>query len=208
VFVSFYDKLYVYSIKTRTWTTWESTVVGTIGEIFPIPGEQGVEPSAYTYSVDPREAALYKIVDIVDTATEEMDCTVITKNYDYRSPARFKRLFGWKVDCLVKTELDSLVEPISFVAAKTWTDLSAYSWSVLKSWLRPLEDPYQIPDSVITESLISGRKVITFLKSCRFRQVNFKLVGTTNGSSTEAPLRIFNIITAVKDKAKVSAQVS
>ena len=61
LFVSFYDVTYVYSLRTRTWSIWSSSVLENIGRVILVPGEQNVVPLAYTYSTKPRENTLSKI---------------------------------------------------------------------------------------------------------------------------------------------------
>jgi hypothetical protein len=65
-----------------------------------------------------------------------------------------------------------------------------------------------VVDPVSTAGAGNGRKFIKFLKSIRFRQVSFKLEATTDGSTTTAPIRIFNIVTRTAEKQGVSKKIS
>lgn len=210
VFVAFYDKMFVYSLRTRTWCTWESTVLTNIGRILPIPGQQGVEPVAYTYSTTPRTTALYRITDGVDDATESMTCTLVTKNYDYLSPAKFKRLYWWGADVISKVGVSVIASPVTYVTATTWSQVSAMTWLSVagNAWSRPLNVDISVADSVSTQGITGGRKFIKFLKSLRFRQISFTVTATTDGSSATAPVRVFSLVTFVKDKEIVTKRIS
>lgn len=211
LFVSFFDVTYVYSLRTRTWSIWKSSVLENIGRVVLVPGEQNVVPLAYTYSTKPRENTLYKIEDrVADTVGESMVCTMQTKNYDYQVSQRFKRLFWWGVDAYIRTGIDAYALPVSYSARVTWDQLAAYTWDQLSvyTWDRPLDVSLVIADTVSTQGITGGRKFIKFLKSLRFRQVAFRLVATTEGTSATAPVRVYNIMTMVKDKQTVSKRIS
>lgn len=208
IFVAFYDKLFVYSLRTRTWCTWESTLLTNIGRMLPLPGSQAVIPEAYTYSTTPRANALYRIKDEFGSATETMTCRATTKNYDYLSPSKFKRLFWWGADVISKVGIDVSAHPVTYVTTVTWDQLAAYDWDELETWDRPLDIPSVVADSVLTQGLTGGRKFIKFLKALRFRQISFTLEVETNGDITTAPVRIFNLVTFVRDKQTVSKRIS
>lgn len=213
LFVTFYDTTFVYSLKTRTWTTWQSDVLSNIGRVLPIPGQQGVQPVAYTYSTVPRTSDLYKISDFITADSEEMTCILKTKNYDYLTPNKFKRLFWWGVDVLCKTAINAEVTPITYVTSVTWNDvknsgLTIDQLAATGTWDRPLDVTYAVSELVSTSSVIGDRKYVKFMKSLRFRLVNFKLSISTDGSSAEAPVRVFRLLTGVRDKQLVSDRIS
>lgn len=211
VFVAFFDRTYVYSLKTRTWSEWKSAVLLNIGRIIaPPPNIAGTEFPAYTYSTTPRATMLYTVSDTLSSASEDMVCSFQTKNYDYQTTQRFKRLFGWGLDGLIRTSVTATVLPVSYAVAVTWDQLANYTWDQIagNTWDRPLDVSLAIADTVTTEGVTGGRKYIQFLKSLRFRQVAFRVVATTNGTVDQSPVHIYNLMSFVKDKEKVSRKIS
>lgn len=215
LFVQYYDKTYVYSLNTRTWSTWQSNDLEFMGRFWAIPGEQGTLPTAYTYrTAKTGFLGLYICKDGITSATESMTCSLVTKNYDYMSSARFKRLVSWGVDLISKVDITATVTPVVYATSVTWGELKAnhITWDFLKSggytWDRLTNFSVTVVDPVSTAGSGTGRKFIKFLKSVRFRQVSFKLEATTNGDTTTAPVRIFNIVTRVADKQYVSKKIS
>lgn len=215
LFVQYYDVTYVYSLKTRTWSVWDSTAVDFMGRFWAIPGQQGSLPTAYTYrTAKTGFLGLYTCKDGITTDSEDMTCTVVTKNYDYMSSARFKRLVSWGVDLISKVDVTATVSPVTYSTAVTWDQLknAGITWDFLKNggytWDRPMDFSVTVVDPVSTAGSGTGRKFIKFLKSIRFRQVSFKLEVMTDGSTSTAPIRIFNIMTRVADKQYVSKKIS
>lgn len=215
VFVQFYDVTYVYSMNTRSWSVWDSTVCPYMGRVFAIPGEQGTLPKAYTYTANSSDSkSLYSIVDAVTAATEPISCKVTTKNYDYLNSMSYKRLVSWGADLISKVAVTSKVTPITYGATVTWDYLknNGITWGSLKdggfTWDRLIDKSVSVTDTVSTAGSASGRKYVKFPKSTRGRQFSFEITATTMGDTTTAPVRIFNIMTRVAEKQDVSKRVS
>lgn len=215
IIVQYYDMTFVYSLRTRTWSTWESTSIDFMGRFYPIPGMQGNEPTAYTYRTSKvGYLGLYIIKDVVGVAKETMTCTVLTKNYDYLSSAKYKRLVSWGADLISKVAITGKATPVTYSTAVTWDQLFnlGITWDSRKdggyTWDRPLDFSVQSVDPVATADQASGRKFIKFLKSLRFRQISFELSAVTDGDTLTAPVRIFNIVTRIADKQYVSKKIN
>lgn len=210
LFISYYDKTFVYSLQTRTWCEWDSSLLTNIGKILPLPGSQGVMPTAYTYSTLPRTNKLYRINDYLTSDTETIVCHFKTKNYDYLTPHRFKKLFWWGADVLCRTGLVAEVQPIVYSTAVTWGEMTAggYLWNHGGTWDRPLDISYVVEDTVSTQGTTGERKYVKFFKTLRFRMISFRIEATTNGSTTQAPVRVYRLMTGVRDKAPVSKRIS
>lgn len=137
VIVEYFDQTYVYSLRTRSWTVWDSTVAPFLGRFWPIPGRQTSEPTAYTYSTAKTGyLGLFIIKDAITSTQEEMLCRVVTKNYDYLNSARFKRLIGWGVDTISKIKIDAYAVPVTYATDITWDRLrngpggdGGYAWA-------------------------------------------------------------------------------
>ncbi|QSJ04769.1 hypothetical protein [Cellulosimicrobium phage DS1] len=125
LFIQFYEKTYVYSLKVGTWSVWESDLIDNMGRLWPIPNQQGERPVAYTYRTGKTGfLGLYRIVDAVGAESEPMVCRVKTKNYDYGSPGNFKALKNWGVNVISKVGLDAAAEPIAWAnSTVTWDRL-------------------------------------------------------------------------------------
>lgn len=230
LFVAYFDVCYVYNIRTRTWSKWESTNAVTVGPVFPIPYQQNEKPAAYLYSTQPLGSVpsreLYKVVDAVEagvagdtTTTELMQCTMLTKNYDYQSPAKFKRLRMWMADTITKADIQVVAKPVQYGRMVTWEDLETdpagplapgYSWDdiSMNTWDQPLDKSVEVADSVQIEDVGDGRKLVKFLKSLRFRQISYQITAETYGNTDTAPVRIFSLITPIREKQGVSKKVS
>ena len=217
LFVSFYDTTYVWSIRTGTWATWSSATFNNMAKVYPLPSAQAVSPQAYTYSRTPRSASLYKIVDEVGAGAETMVCTVSTKNYDFDTTSRYKRLFYWEADCIAKSRVTGTATPVQYASTVTWGALAAYTWGQvgISTWGRlsgevsGTDIVAQRIDIAETSGLTGERKLIKLGdRSLRFRQIGFKIEMGTDGSSSTAPVRLFKLVTWVKTKQSVSGRIS
>lgn len=220
IFVTYYDKLYVYSLITRTWSEWESPKVATFGRFFPVP-ELAATASAYLFSTQPAgESEAVKLFRIYDslvtliptdaTNSEDMACSLETKNYDFQSPSRFKRLRMWGVDALLRNDINVIAKPVAYGQQVTWGFLGGYTWGQVgaSTWGRLLNPAYVVADSVTVDTISAERKWIKFLKSLRFRQIAFRIEAMTSGTQQDAPIRIFNISTDVKEKQLVPGKIN
>lgn len=211
LFVSFYGNTYVWSVKTRAWTTWSSSVLGAMGRVYSIPDQQAVDPMAYTHSALTGANGLYSITDVVTTATEDMTCTIVTKNYDYQTASSFKRLFMWGVDCIARDDVTGTVTPVQYSSQITWGQAKLRTWGTAKqfTWGRGANVSYTKTDPVGIQGTTGERK---FLKlgpiSLRFRQVGFTIEMKTDGGILTAPARLFNLQTWVKEAQGVVKRIS
>lgn len=223
LFVQFYDETYVYALKSGTWSQWESEVVGFMGRMWPIPSEQGDKPRALTYpTTRTGRIGLYQCIDAIGSATEEITCTVVTKNFDYNTSAAFKALKSWGVDVISKVEIEAAALPVTYATDVTWDRLKlgpggdlpggGFTWGFLKSsgatWDRLIEPAVTVTDQVATEGSGPGRKYIKFRQALRFRQIGFRIEAKTMGDTATAPFILFNLMTYVADKQKVSKRIS
>lgn len=210
IFVGFYDRMHVYSLRTRSWSVWASSVLENIGPIFPIPGQQDVEPTAYTYSTLSGSRDLYEIKDAWTTNTEEMVCSFKTKNYDYQNPHAFKRIWWWNADVITTSNVRAELHPIRFSTRPTWEEVANHTWEEIAeyTWGALLAEDNITMDEVIIEDATEGRKLIKFPKDQRFRQIAFRMEFDTDGSFRTAPVRVFSLTTFVRDKQKVTQKIN
>lgn len=219
IIFSFFDRLYVFGLRTRTWTTWKSDTFGAIGKLISSPAtsenESAICHSSASVPVAPgRTAATLLITDTFNDEVEQMTCTLQTKNFNYEASSIYKRLFSWGVDAIFRGEVTATAVPITFNYNVTWGTLrlSGTTWGSRRlggfTWGQPTTDGLSEETVVDTSGVSNSRKFIKFKKSLRFRQIRFKLEFSSNGSSTQAPVRVFSLMTYVKPKEKVSKQIT
>lgn len=134
LFVNYFGRTLVYNLITRVWCEWQSpSRAGSIGRLFTFPVQVGTSQQAFLYSVEPLGSAkgrmLYRISDQFDSTgnddytTENYTCHFETKNYDYKSPSKFKRLGLWGADILSRTNIDVQAKPVTYGRPVTWDTL-------------------------------------------------------------------------------------
>lgn len=134
-------------------------------------------------------------------------CIITTKDYDMADPVRYKRLFWWGCDALTGNDITADVQPISLAFQPTWDDLGSNTWNDLNIWNALLSEPS------VTQTVIPGDgnfligKAFKFLKSLRFRKVNFSVLMLSDGTSLEAA-KLFSILGIVKTKQVITQKVS
>lgn len=215
VIFSYYEKMYVYNLRTRTWTTWSSTVFGPIGQIIKQETGSGAAVGITHKSVAVaagagRTAETLRITDETANVTENMTCIVQTKNFNYQASSVYKRLFWWGIDASFKQTVTGLAYPITYNFTATWQRMLGVTWGSRTSftWFRPFSEPaFSETDIDVTGDLI-GRKFIKFFKSLRFRQIYYRVEFESDGSLTSAPVRLFSLMTYVNPKETVSRSVS
>jgi len=206
--VRYYSKVYVFGLRTRTWTQWESLL--PFGPLLPAPSNvtQAVNNQYYGGSASTNNHKLYRIDDGFGISrTEPITCYIKTKNYDVAVSHKYKRLFWWGVDVNTINPVSGAVTPVIFSFVPTWGMLAQYTWGELATWGSPLNSATVRTDGVVTNS--GGiRRFIKFLKGIRFRQVYFEVTLTNDGTSSEAPVRLFNLTIIVDTKEDVVQSVS
>lgn len=210
--VQYYDEMFVYKLKTRTWSMWQSKneYLKYIGKFWHDPASPSDRPSAYLTSSRRAVNRIFQITDGVSNVAEDMDCHVTTKNYDYNTSSRFKRLFWWGVDIVANVSIRCELLPVFYGQRRTWEFMSQFTWGeATGTWAEPA--PASRPDytyAVPVGGLSFGRKFVKLPQAIRFRQLAFRVSGTTKGDIETAPLKLFSITTFVKDKQKMVKKIS
>lgn len=216
IIFSYFNNLYVYGLRTRSWSIWTSETHGPIGEIFvAVTDEEQEEAITFTsaiipYTGSPRTVATLHITDKITQEAENFVCTIQTKNYNYQVASVYKRLFWWGADAIFRGTVTAKATPITFSQAVYWSGLAALEWGDIS--LFTWEQPANLSIAVETVRTTAGnsaiRKFVKFLKSLRFRQINYRLEFDTDGSINTAPVRLFSLITYVRAHEKVSKTVT
>jgi hypothetical protein len=195
---------------------WKSSTYGSLGQFFTRSNTQDKSiVLGHKNTVVPaggsRVAPLLQITDEFASVQETMECKIQTKNFNYQASAIFKRLFWWGLDATFKGTVVGTAVPISqsFTVSwqtlfdnETWNSMLQYTWGSPQDGSPPI-------NTSVTESAVTFRRIfVKFLKSLRFRQIFFRVSFTTNGSATEAPVRLFSLTTYVNPKQTVSKEIS
>lgn len=219
--VKYYNRIYSYGLKTRTWTRWESTSINlhNFGPLvsFPSNPTESVNVKYYSGSSILSNKQVYCIQDGYDSGTIEetlagtytIFCTLLTKNFDVADSHHFKKLMWWGADILTTQGIVGFATPIVSSYRIRWRDLSALTWDSLstKTWLQPLDSSPNIT-TTITDLTVVNRKFVKFLKTLRFRQISFSLILKNNGSTLQGPCRVFTLTAIIGSKQTVGKQVN
>ena len=216
IMFTYFDQIFVYNLRTRSWTVWKSQTYGSLGQFFTRSNTQDKNiilghKNTVVAPGGSRATPLLQITDEYDAVQETMECRIQTKNFNYQASSIYKRLFWWGLDAQFKGTVVGTAVPItqSFTVSwqtlfnsETWNSMLQYTWGSPQDGSPPI-------NTSVTESAVTFRRIFTkFLKSLRFRQIFFRVLFTTNGSSTEAPVRLFSLTTYVNPKQTVTKEVS
>lgn len=212
--VRYFNRVYVYGLRTRTWSRWlsSSSNLHYIGPIIAFPSNvsNAINDRYYAGSCISTVKNMVRINDGVDNSIDERDlsvstdiiCTIISKNYDIAVSHMFKRLFWWGADVLTSRDVTGAATPITATFQVTWDDLAGVSWDALNTWDYPLSSPTSITTPVSTGSGVQ-RKFVKFSKGLRFRQINFSIILKSTGKTSDGPARLYSISVLLKSTATV-----
>lgn len=217
-----HDYQYVFNRILRVWTSWVRSDGHTVGRLIELHASTTQLPKAFGFLTDsasffssgstPSAHLLVMTDGYLSGVAETMVCKVTTKMYGYGAEAQYKRLFWWGVDASFYGELDVWVQPLVLNASVTWGQLitRGITWGALLKYT--WGDP--VPPIVATDSAdgISGgyvrRRFAKFLKSLRFRQIQYHMEFHSDGTPSTAPTRLFALTTFVSLKEHVFDKVS
>jgi hypothetical protein len=122
---------------------------------------------------------------------------------------QYKRLWWWGADVTTDNDIIGKATPIVVSFNVTWGDLAAFTWGDLadNTWGQPLSVPSTI-ETVASTGTGTNRRFAKFLKSLRYRQINFEIILTTEGSLADGPARLFTLTVITETKQAVVKAVS
>lgn len=219
--IRFFNKIYVYGLRTRTWSTWSSVneTLHNFGPLmaFPTNAAQASNTKYYAGSSITQHENVFYILDGYNSTDQEktlstnydITCTATTKNYDLADSHHFKKLMWWGADILTTRNISGLANPIIQSFGVTWTQMAANTWSfyATRTWGQPLTIAPTITTD-ITNTVDAGRMFVKFLKTLRFRQINFTVKLLTNGTTGQGPPRLFTLTAMIGSKQTVTKQVN
>lgn len=222
LYVRYFNRLYVYHLRLRAWTRYESAdeSINYIGRVIRLDNtntdlnrgyESYVACSALGKVTDPvgfgtsgawkGYMKIFIMEDRYEFKTEygdsaspgsDINCSMITKAFDVGLSHRFKRLLHWGIDCITGRDVTGTVYPFSVFYKVTWNQLHSYQWHQLNTWQFPL---FSIPSVTVTQPQGAGlvRRFIRFGRSIRFRLLQFKVELVTTGNTVDGPARLYSI---------------
>lgn len=208
--VKYYARIYVFGLKAKVWTRWDAGTryIGPAVAV-PIRAEAQATPEYVLASNVSTANIIYGFRDIIDSMnTETINCLVKTKNYDIGVPHRYKRLHWWGADVSTISAVTGTAQPIIVNFSVTWGQLSAYKWGQISgnTWGQPLNLPIIIETIVGAQSAL--RKFVKFKKPLRFRQVNFQVEFSYNGTNAQGPIRFFTLTAIIGTRQHVSKSLT
>lgn len=150
----------------------------------------------------------YEFKDDFSTASEVIFCSLVSKVYDYGVPYGFKRLYWWGADILSKSKITFKVMPVAYSVPVTWGQLASIPFSQYLTWGHPLDVSIDVTDTASGANPSYYRTFVKLLKGLRFRQVQFTLESTSDGTTDTGPLRVFSLTSFVDNKEIVSKKVA
>lgn len=218
VIFRYYDTQYVYGTKTRAWAKWLSSRTPDYLIKSPIIDvATGIETyyagNYLTLAAGSPADSLFRIKDtITATDSESFTASVRSKVYSMDVPYSFKRLMWWGMDTLAKAHIDVSVIPVTYSTPVTVAALESYTLAQLQAAGstvgRPLDVSITISDAVDIKNTNGVRTFIKYLKSLRFRQVQFTVSSTLDGTTMTGPLEIYSMVAYVINKQLVSKKIN
>lgn len=216
VLFHYYDTVYAFNLMTRTWSTWVTDTFSAIGRCVEYSdiGDDFEVIGFSSVTVPPGAERSAKVLSVLDNATpdrsENFRCTALTKNFNYDAGSQYKRLFWWGADALFKGSIVGTATPITYKRQITWGEILTKTWDDLRdfTWGQPQSGTQEIVTDRDALATGANRYFSKFKKSLRFRQINYKVVFETDGSSDTAPVRLFNLMTYVRGKEQVVKAIS
>lgn len=193
IFVDDYVQLYTSGDVLKESTKFRVTNKVSFGgftNIFLTPN-----PAAFTIATDKLKAI------------PTINCRIKTKNFDMAISHQFKRLWWWGADVSTDRDIRGIASPVVFSFNVTWAQLSAYRWNQLNTWAQPLTTPSSV-ETIWSTGTGTDRRFAKFLKSLRYRQINFEVRLVTEGSSVDGPARLFTMMIITESKQVVPKAVN
>lgn len=219
--VRYYNRIYVYGLRTRTWSRWESedTNLHNFGPVVGIPSNvvNDINDPYYAGSSILSNDKVYLMKDGFSSTDREVsggvdktiNSSITTKNYDLANPYQFKKLYWWGADVSTNTSITGTVNPIVFGFLPTWSMLSVFTWGSFTTvtWSSLLGNP-SVSSTVSAVGSGNLRRFIKFPRTLRYRQINFQVEFTCSGSTEDSPVKIFSLIAVTATKETLSKALS
>ncbi len=218
--IVFYSgNIYVFQLKTGTWSTWSTQTGFAYARTVPSPPDvidKALEAWVISNKAATGTRSIYRICDHFhqNDGPEQMTCSIRTKIYDFDAPNEWKRLYWWAAEIMAVGEVTARVFPVSLdtTTQSSWDHLATFTWDQLAAVLDGWDNPAPFPPNIETKSTFTWvrpeRLNLKLDHALRFRRVYFELYVTTDGTASTAPAQIFSITPMIGAKAKSSERIS
>lgn len=217
----YYKKIYSFGLRTRTWTEFKFSTTNNeqwVGALVRWPSSSGGIYNLDVYyggSVISNDIKTFKLQNGYDATTSEsatITCSMTTKNFDsaygrryriFSFGQRYKKMHWWGADVVTSQSVTGIATPVVTNFQVTWAQAKTYTWSQLNTWGQPL---LSIPGVSTTwpSPGSNARHFVKFMKSLRYRQVNFQIIMSTDGTLNTGPARLFGILNVMEVKQVVT----
>jgi len=216
VIARYYDSHYVYNTKTKAFTLWTSSLTPDQFIKSPIVDtttgiDTYIAGNYFKYPGGAQSAKLFLMKDAT-TATdlENFTCSIQTKVYAFNVPYTFKRMMWWGVDLLARSTMIVTAIPIAYGIPVYWKSLPPRRWADMPpgTWGAPLDVSISISDNAGIHNALGKRMFVKFLKSLRFRQLQFVISSDLDGTTNTGPFQIYSITAFIVNKQLVPAKIN
>ena len=209
--VWFSGTTYVLNLDTGTWSIWKSNTDAAIFKQRVRLSDEVLEHEVGYAISGSTSSSKWKIYFIENKpassiGSEEFNCVMRTRIYDFDTPAEWKRLYWWAVDLAAAGEVKATTFSVLLNAFVTYEQMENYTWDELEAftWDQPgTEDP-----AVVTRETLPGNKAARSLLKLdyglRFRRIYFEVYLNCDGTPATAPAQVFSINPMVGIKAKMT----
>lgn len=216
LFVRYYSRLYVYSLKVKKWSSWETTK--KFSKVVVIPSATLGLDTAYAHSASSTNAGkAYRFQDNrktlrindADTTNENFQGKITTKTMEFDVPQSYKVMFWYGIALATSGNFSATYTVPNASANMTWAEAQALygSWGGAAAANAVWSTNANVTATkVITPALGAyARKFIKLPKKLRFRQIKFSFVFdiVTNGGIADATLRVYDLTIFIKQKQTV-----
>lgn len=139
--------------------------------------------------------------------TWNINCRALTKNFDMAVSHEYKRLWWWGVDVTTNNTVTGTATPIVVSFTSTWSQVSTKKWNELLTWGSVLSGLQSIVTNQAATTTVA-RRFAKFLKGLRYRQINFRVDLSTDGSTQNGPARLFTMTIITETRETVTKGVN
>jgi hypothetical protein len=208
--VRYYANIYVYHLRVKAWSRWDCATVAGFNPAtwfrYPVASSGTDNVTYYSGSCQTSDTKVYSLTNGYNvTNSETMNCSIITKTYDFDAPDMYKKLFYWGADIASYNEVNGAVTLALNANKPTHAQLAGFTHAQLKT-LGIQASPSNAAITSQTVSLTGGlvkRKFIRFIPTLRARLLSFTIIMAATGQAPSDPVQLFQVKASLSVKSKV-----
>ena len=218
IVVRFFAKYYVYNTDIQAWSTWETAVSPhkfyKLGTLDPLTNAFTYYAGTYSNDAEHVDKLCKMQTQFTLANSETFTIRVRTKYYSMDMPFTFKRLMWWGINAIGKSNVNVKATPVVYGTAVRWNDprITSLSWAQINAaggtWRTPIATDYSVLDSVDARNIADIKTFIRFVRSLRFREIQFEVSTTVDGTTNTGPFKLQDITAFVANKQLVPAKIN